>query len=221
MKLFLLNIHLLSLSAAIGSMIIAEHFIFRRVVFGKAFGQDIYAVIKYSSTVIASSLILLWISGAGFLYIGYQADPLYITNEKIWAKVTIVLLISINGLYVHRALLPRLQEVSQGSAFVQTSLESALLRLSFSVSTTGWLAAVFLGSARFLNEGYGFWLLLVSYLSVVFQLWLLSYVVCRDKPNVKWHQPAESTILVSVSKAPSWKQISELGVEKDERSRGL
>lgn len=195
-------------------MVIAEHFIFRRVVFASSLSPDIYAVIKYASTVIAASLVLLWITGAGFIYLGYQADPLYITNDKLWAKITIVLLVSVNGLYVHRVLLPRLKEVSQGSAFITTAAESALLRLSACVSTAGWLAAVFLGSAKFLNDGYNFWLLLVPYFSVVFQMWLLSYVVCRDKPNVEWHQPVkpqESTILVSVSKSvPTWEQISTL-----------
>lgn len=204
MKLALLNIHILSLAIAIGAMLVAEHFIAKRVIFrklnSKPFTPDIYDVILYSSRVISVALVFLWISGIGFIFLGYQSDPLYIENQKIWAKVTIVLILSINAIYIHVALLPNLKEVSLGGALIHIGAESALLRLSFCASTVGWLMATFYGTAKFLNTGYSYWILAIPYLSIVLQLWLLSYVFCRDKANVQWREPAsEKEVILEMS----------------------
>lgn len=178
MKLIFLNIHLLSLAVALGSMLIAEHLISERILFGrkKPFSADVYETVLFSSRAVSVALLLLWLSGTGFIVLGYLEDPAYIANQKIWAKVSIVLLMSINGVYIHRTLLPRLLEVSQGGVLIRDVAESIRFRLSFSASIAGWLLAAFYGTARFLNHGYLYSELLGLYLVIVVLLFGLSFL---------------------------------------------
>lgn len=187
MKLILLNIHLLSFAVALGSMLIAEHLISERVLFAqtKKFTTDVYEVVLLASHTVSVALLFLWISGIGFVVLGYLNDPGYIENQKIWAKVSIVILMSINGVYIHRRLLPRLLDVSRGSALMRNDVESANFRLSFSISTAGWLLAAFYGTARFLNNGYQYAELLSLYLAIVALIFTFSCLVRPESKNVR------------------------------------
>lgn len=186
MKLILLNIHLLSLAVALGSMLIAEHLISERVIFArkKPFSVDVYETVLFVSRAVSVALLLLWLSGVGFVVLGYFDDPGYIENQKIWAKVSIVLLMSLNGIYIHRTLLPRLMEVSQGGSLIRDAAESATFRLSFAVSIAGWLLAAFYGTAKFLNQGYQYSELFGLYLVIVVLLFALSYLVHPERKAV-------------------------------------
>lgn len=184
MKLILLNIHLLSLAVALGSMLIAEHLISERVIFAhaKKFTADVYEIVLYASHVVSVALLFLWLTGIGFIVLGYLDDPEYIQNQKIWAKVSIVILMSLNGVYIHRRLLPRLLDVSQGRSLIRNAAESAKFRLSFSVSIAGWLLAAFYGTAKFLNNGYQYAELFSLYLAIVALVFTIS---CLVRPELK------------------------------------
>jgi len=187
-KLIATNIHILSLAAALGSTLVAEHIILQRVLSSrKPFSTDFYTVIQFVSRITILALIGLWLSGIAFVWLGYQEDPKYILNEKIWAKVTIVLALTINGIYIHKKILPRLCEVSKGNAFIHSSIESALFRLSVCISIIGWLMATFYGTAKLLNT-YQYLSLIIPYISIVIQLWMLSYVFYSDTTNVDWRE---------------------------------
>jgi hypothetical protein len=183
MKLILINIHLLSLAVALGSMLVAEHLISERVIFvrTKRFTMDVYDTVLFASHTVTVALVLLWLSGIGFVVLGYLDDPAYIENQKIWAKVSIVFVMSLNGVYIHRALLPRLLQVSQGSALIRDAWESVRFRLSFCASIAGWLLAAFYGTAKFLNNGYQYAELFGLYLAIVAVLFALSYLVRPEK----------------------------------------
>ena len=178
MKMALLYIHLLSLAVAVGSMLIAEHLISQRLMFSRhrKFTSDSYDIVLFASRAVTVSLLLLWLTGIGFIVLGYLNDPTYIENQKIWAKVSIVLLISVNGIYIHRGLLPRLADVSAGGLLIRSAWESVKLRLSFSASIAGWLIATFYGAAKFLNQGYHYSELFGLYLVVVAMLFVFSYL---------------------------------------------
>jgi uncharacterized membrane protein len=174
MKTVLIYIHLLSLAAAIGSMLIAEHLIFSR---RREFSRDSYETVLFASRTVAIALLLLWLTGIGLVIVGYLGDPLYIENQKIWAKVSIVLLMSINGVYIHSSLLPRFTELAHGGQFIRTAAESARMRFAFAASLAGWLITAFYGAAKFLNHGYLFGELYGLYLMAVVMIFIFSYLV--------------------------------------------
>ena len=109
--------------------------------------------------------------------VGYLGDPQYIANQKIWAKVSIVLLMSINGVYIHRWLLPRFADVARGGLLIRTAAESARMRLAFATSLAGWLITAFYGAAKFLNQGYNYGELYGLYLTAVVMVFVFSYLV--------------------------------------------
>ena len=187
MKTMLLYVHLLSLAAAFGSMLIAEHLIFSR---GKKFTYDRYDTVLFASHTVSVSLLLLWLTGIGFIVLGYMDDPAYILNQKIWAKVSIVILMSINGIYIERTLLPRLALVSKGELLTRSAAESARFRLSFAISLAGWLIAAFYGAAKFLNHGYLYGELFGLYLAAVVMILVFSYLVSDQLLNE--HPPSET-----------------------------
>lgn len=182
MKTALLYIHLLSLAVALGSMLIAEHLISERLMFSRhrKFNPDSLDTVMFASRAVTISLLLLWLTGIGFLVLGYLNDPLYLANQKIWAKVSIVVLLTINGIYIHRRVLPRLAHVSEGGLLIRGALESVRLRMSFAISIAGWLLAAFYGTAKFLNQGYQYAELFGLYLAVVVMIFAVSYVA-RDE----------------------------------------
>jgi uncharacterized membrane protein len=174
MKTMLVYVHLLSLAGAIGSMLIAESLIFFR---HREFSRDSYDTIHLASRTVAVSLLLLWLTGAGLVLVGYLGDPSYIQNQKIWAKVSIVLLMSINGVYIQKAFLPRLADLASGGQFIRTAVESARMRFAFAASLAGWLITPFYGAAKFLNHGFSFGELYGLYLFAVVMIFAFSYLV--------------------------------------------
>jgi hypothetical protein len=180
MKTVLLYFHLLSLAAAIGSVLIAEYLIFSR---HRQFSRDSYDTVIFASRTATVALLLLWLTGIGLVSVGYLGDPQYIANQKIWAKVSIVLLMSINGIYIHRWLLPRFGELARGGLLIRTATESVRMRLAFATSLAGWLITAFYGAAKFLNEGYNYGELYGLYLTAVAMVFVFSYLVPDDWVN--------------------------------------
>ncbi len=174
MKTVLVYFHLLSLAAAIGSALIAEYLIFSR---HRQFSRDSYDTVIFASRTATVSLLLLWLTGIGLVIVGYLGDPQYIANQKIWAKVSIVLLMSINGVYIHRWLLPRFADVARGGLLIRTAAESVRMRLVFATSSAGWLITAFYGAAKFLNEGYYYGELYGLYLAAVMMIFVFSCLV--------------------------------------------
>ena len=174
MKTVLIYFHLLSLAAAFGSVLVAEYLIFSR---HRQFSRDSYDTVIFVSRTATVSLLLLWLTGIGLVSVGYLDDPLYIANQKIWAKVSIVLLMSINGTYIHRWLLPRFADVARGGLLIRTATESARMRLAFATSLAGWFITAFYGAAKFLNQGYNYGELYGLYLATVMMIFAFSYLV--------------------------------------------
>lgn len=191
MKTALLYIHLLSLAVALGSMLIAEHLISERLMFSRhgKFNPDSLDTVMFASRAVTISLLLLWLTGIGFLVLGYLNDPLYLANQKIWAKVSIVVLLTINGIYIHRRVLPRLAHVSEGGLLIRGALESVRLRMSFAISIAGWLLAAFYGTAKFLNQGYQYAELFGLYLAIVVMIFAVSYVARDELINGQQRDP--------------------------------
>jgi uncharacterized membrane protein len=174
MKTVLTYIHLLSLASAFGSALVAEHLIFSR---SREFSRESYDTLIFAARTVTVSLLLLWLTGIGLVIVGYLGDPHYIENQKIWAKVSIVVLMSINGVYIHSRLLPRFAELAHGGRFIRTTAESARMRFAFAVSLAGWLIAAFYGAAKFLSHGYTFGELYGVYLMAVLMIFAFSYLV--------------------------------------------
>lgn len=96
---------------------------------------------------ISLALAVLWVTGIGLVVSSALVAPDSTwANEKLWMKVITVLLLTLNGILVHRVasrwLAPGLV-VSE-----MPPLQQQLLLVMGTVSTVSWLFAAFLGIAR-------------------------------------------------------------------------
>ena len=169
----LLFAHILGIIAAISAMFVSENIIYRKY---DRFSSVDVSLVGQLSNVIKISLLILWLSGFGLIYLGYQSNPLFLANEKIWAKIVVVSIITLNGFYISRRIMPRIKMLSHTRTLVNSYFESFMFRLSFAVSVSGWLVAMFFGIARFMNNSFSMYYLLYGFCSIVGLVLLISFV---------------------------------------------
>jgi hypothetical protein len=111
---------------------------------------------------VANALIFLWITGAAVIGIDYLDKGMnYFANPKLQAKVIIVLLLTFNGMLLHRYVLPAM--LKAGSLLdLQVNVRMFAL-FSGALSGVSWLYAAMLGVGRPLAWKYSLTELLMAY----------------------------------------------------------
>lgn len=144
LKTIIVYLHLLATCVALGSVLLTDHRLWhwrhQRLDFG------MLTQLAETQAIVTFALIALWISGIGLVGVGYWQDGVhYLLNPKLWAKVSVVSLLTANGVLLHRVGFPLLQ---QGAFAVLPRVGQIRLCLLGACSSTGWLFAAFLGVAR-------------------------------------------------------------------------
>ncbi|AUX79295.1 hypothetical protein [Sinorhizobium fredii] len=141
--------------------------------------------IEWVSRFVALGLLLLWISGAGLLLLYQVSEPEKLMNPKIWAKVTIVAILSINGLAIHRLVLPFLKRRigTHLLAGLKPRTKVALIWCGV-VSAVSWSVPVVLGAAPQLNFAVPCAVILAAYGLALAQAFLIALFVLRDRDKV-------------------------------------
>ena len=123
--------------------------------------------------IVMLALLALWGSGLLLVLQGYLYEgTTYLLNQKLWAKVSVVALLSLNGALLHRIGFPLLQK----APFVLlNSCARTRLALLGALSMSGWSFAAFLGVARAWNH-------VLPYLQVMGAFAVFSLVACA----VEW-----------------------------------
>lgn len=148
LKMLLVYAHLLATCIALGRVLQADHKLWswRKEILDQARLEYLDETRK----IVSLALLGLWASGLLLVLQGYLNEgDAYLLNQKLWAKVTVVALLSLNGALLHRVGFPLLQK----APFV--ALRSAgrtRLALLGALSMSGWLFAAFLGVARAWNH---------------------------------------------------------------------
>jgi len=167
LKSFILLLHIAGLAVGIGGAWIVEAFILKHM---KTFtiNKEHYSVIEFISKFVLAGLAMLWFSGGLFLLYYYLYTPEFLGNEKVWAKVFIVLMLTINGFFVHHYLLPLIKECIGSTLQKVLSVEKLMLVLSMGViSFLSWLFPVILGVAKSLNFSVTAIDIILIYLSIL------------------------------------------------------
>lgn len=105
-----------------------------------------------AGSMVTAGLAILWLTGLGFLFFYAAFDPPRLENPKVWAKIAIVMVLSINGFFIHAVVLPQLR-ASVGCVFLSSQTpQRQLLFLSVGMlSGVSWYAAMLLGAVPQLN----------------------------------------------------------------------
>jgi hypothetical protein len=111
------------------------------------------ALLEAGGRAVAAGLALLWISGIGLVYLAWRADPGFLGNPKLHAKLAIVAVLTLNGLALHALVLPMLRAgVGRPALDALDPARCAVVLGCGAVSAVSWAAAFLLGMARELNH---------------------------------------------------------------------
>jgi len=144
MKTFLVYLHLIAACVAIGILLIQD------LALSKLRGRPMAAAaiddLQKSGGIVFVALVVLWITGLGLVVQGYLDNPAYLMNQKLWAKFTVVSILTLNGLFLHYYSFPHL--VSAKGFIGQGLREQLIILVTAVISAVSWLYACYLGIAR-------------------------------------------------------------------------
>jgi len=144
-------VHLLGLVLGLGAATMLDLIISRFLLINRI-TSDYWRVIHLLSKVVSIGLILLWASGCAFLVHYLILDPGKLQNPKIWAKIAIVAILTLNGVFIHAIVLPLVR--ARIGRFVfdgLTSTQRTVLLASGAISGVSWWIPLILGAFPQLN----------------------------------------------------------------------
>lgn len=161
-RLTLLYLHLIACCIAVALVFTTDVILLRSVLVTRS---HISPSIKKSSKLSTSVLwliFLLWITGVALVgFDQWQLNASVIQNPKLQAKIMVVIVLTINAIFLHKYVLPRLGNFE--SIFSLPSALRALVLVSSIVAAVSWLYAALLGIARPLNWKYSISEILIAY----------------------------------------------------------
>ena len=184
LKTLLVYLHLIATCAAIGTIVITD----LRLA-AKALG---YKVVipppqRFETLMVSAALLVLYCTGAAIVYLGWQASPDYLLNEKLQAKLVLVALLSANAFVLHRRVFPILQRSRPVSRWSRRDWST--VAASVSLSNSLWFFCAFLGIARVWNGTVSLTFVLtiaaVAWMVVFMLVNLLLSLASRDEPKPK------------------------------------
>lgn len=144
-------IHFGGLVLGLGAATLLDLIIARFILLRGISSEHVY-VVDFSSKVVTIGLGLLWVSGIGFLVHYGFFEPAKLQNPKVWAKIAIVAVLSVNGLLVHYFVLPRIRnQVGKRLLDGLSPSDVSLVLLTGTVSVISWYVPLLLGAVPQLN----------------------------------------------------------------------
>jgi len=146
-RMFLVLGHLFALLAAAVAVAFGDYALLGR----KQIDND---VLRKASSGVALALAALWVTGLGIIYVDtHFAMALILAKPKILAKLTVVAVLTLNGMLMHAKVLPALERRFSAERAIGVA---SWATVAGAVSAAGWGYAVFLGVARPLTPILGY-----------------------------------------------------------------
>ncbi|WP_202596075.1 hypothetical protein [Ensifer adhaerens] len=156
-------LHFIGLALGLGAATVLDLMIVRFFIKGKVTPEH-WAVFHFGSKIVNWGLILLWVTGIGFMtYYGYF-EPIKLGNEKVWAKMTIVAILTINGAFIHAVILPKVKmQIGRSLMEGMSTKQRSTFLISGAVSATSWYVPLMLGALPQLNFVVPMTVILMAY----------------------------------------------------------
>ena len=178
LRIVLRNLHFIGLGIGLGAASLLDLLILR-FLHQRTVTRAHVRWISFGSHVITVGLVLLWLSGLGFITHYALFDPAKLMNQKIWAKMVIVAILTLNGVFIHYVVLPTVRRGVGQNLFVDISRpHRGILLASGVVSGLSWYVPLVLGATPQLNW-LPMWLILGVYAVLVMSGIAVSQVLCR------------------------------------------
>ena len=153
LKTFMIMTHLLGLTIGLGGATILDIILCRLALRGRAIQQTDADVVHVISQLVSLALVALWISGIGFLIQYWYETPELLANPKLYAKIAIVVVLTINGMVLHARVLPLLyRNIGRPLFDGLLAKERFLMTVCGATSVVSWYTPFILGIAKELNR---------------------------------------------------------------------
>ena len=161
-RLGVVYFHLIACCVAIGLVLTSDIAMVKQLLKGDTSGHHDDAHMDSLQKTVSLALVALWITGIAIVGIDYAGKGMeYFLNPKIQAKIGIVVLLTVNGFVLHRAVLPALKKAG---SLLKLSFSLRMLALfSGAFSGVSWFYAAMLGVGRPLAWKYSLLELLAAY----------------------------------------------------------
>lgn len=173
MKTLIVYAHLMAACISVGVLLIQDLALAKSR--GGRLSDAAARELTKAADIVFIALVILWISGLSLVLMGYLENPQqYLLNEKLWAKFTVVAVLTINGIALHYFSFPRV--ISVRGLMGQSSIDQVLVTLTGAISSVSWLFACYLGIARPWNYTVGY-----SYVMFIYSgLLVCAFVVAGE-----------------------------------------
>lgn len=161
MRLGIVYVHLIACCVAIGLVLTSDIAMVKQLLKGEG-AKQCSEHLEHLKNVVGFSLLVLWISGIAIIALdASSAGMQYFLNPKLQAKISIVVLLTINGVVLHNLVLPALQKT--GSLLKLPVSMRNLAIVSGALSGVSWFYAALLGVGRPLAWKYSLVELMAAY----------------------------------------------------------
>ncbi|OGZ57923.1 MAG: hypothetical protein A3B96_00930 [Candidatus Spechtbacteria bacterium RIFCSPHIGHO2_02_FULL_43_15b] len=171
LKTFYLIFHLIGIACGVGGVYMSGFIFFSSIRDGKISEIEI-KFIKLASLMVWIGVAILVCSGILLFSLDVER---YMASTKFLAKITIVGIIILNGVFYHIRHIPKLVR-EEGKEL--NSRDSSILFASGAVSFVSWTSALILGAFR--SVPYGYWEIMFFY-AMVLAVSVISALILRSK----------------------------------------
>ncbi len=202
---FIKIFHLLGLVMGFGGALLLDMTIFSRGVIRPVSHFTVHQA-EVLSRIVTWGLIVLWLTGIALIWMNTLDKPEYITNQKLWAKIAIVMLLTANGVLIHHTILPYLKaNIGQRLFDGMKRPLLAAFTLAGSVSFVSWTTPFILGKASELNYVTPMWIILAAYAAAVLAVWAIMFTFMN---GLTWIQnAARQAAAATVLPSDAWENL--------------
>ncbi|GLZ85970.1 hypothetical protein Pres01_20210 [Metapseudomonas resinovorans] len=161
-RLAVVYMHLIACCVAVGLVVTSDLAMARQLLRGDDSAHCRPSHLESLQRTISLALLMLWVTGAAIILLDMSVKGwTYLLNPKLQAKVLIVALLTLNGMLLHRAVLPALTRA--GSLLALQPAVRNLTLFAGTVSAVSWFYAALLGVGRPLAWKYSLAELMAAY----------------------------------------------------------
>ncbi|UZD64023.1 MULTISPECIES: hypothetical protein [Marinobacter] len=179
LKTLLVAGHLVGLAFGVGGALTLDIIAFRYFYLDRITREKL-VLFNFIARLVTSGLFILWVTGLAFLWIYWQFEPDLLGNPKVWAKVVIVMVLTVNGYFLHHKVFPILARNLGKPLFHRVTVDEKAMMFTFSsISVISWGFPLVLGIARSLNFTTGMQNILAFYFLMLSATCLLMLLVFK------------------------------------------
>jgi hypothetical protein len=161
-RMAIVYLHLIACCVAIGMVLTSDVAMVKKLLKGDGSDRVDRQHLTDLQTTVSRALLALWVTGVAIVSLDASIKGWgYFANPKLQSKVAIVVLLTLNGVVLHRTVLPLL--IKAGSLLRMAFSQRLLAVFAGAVSGVSWFYAALLGVGRPLNWKYSLVEILAAY----------------------------------------------------------